>query len=350
MPTNKNALTRYALIDRMLANRHKAYSIQDITDELARRLPDYDQEPVTRRCVEKDINYLRYDSPFVVEVDEYWVDAADRNGRPMRKRCLRYSDPTYSIFKPKLTDEEKSILSTVLNTLGSFDGLENFEWLSDLRRSLNLAEPEPVILISKNLLVNSTLIARLFTAIRSEIVVNLHYHTFVDSATRTVAVIPRLLKEYNNRWFLIASACDTDKILTFPLDRIDSFDQNSSIPFKPLREDIRERYEDIIGVTYVEGTPAEEITFWVSDLSKDYVATKPIHESQTTVSGRKGEELRRVHPRLDGGRFFKIVCKRNYELIRELTSYGPELVVVAPASIKDEITRRIASTLSRYEP
>lgn len=40
MPANKNAMTRYALIDKMLANRQKAYSIQDITNLLAEKLPE----------------------------------------------------------------------------------------------------------------------------------------------------------------------------------------------------------------------------------------------------------------------------------------------------------------------
>ena len=30
-------------------------------------LPNYGQTPVTRRCVEKDIQYLEFDSPFNVE-------------------------------------------------------------------------------------------------------------------------------------------------------------------------------------------------------------------------------------------------------------------------------------------
>jgi hypothetical protein len=34
MPVNKNALTRYALLDKLLSNRRKAYSIQDMTDYL----------------------------------------------------------------------------------------------------------------------------------------------------------------------------------------------------------------------------------------------------------------------------------------------------------------------------
>ena len=70
-------MTRYALIDKILANRHKAYSIQDITNELAEKLPGFGQEPVSKRCVEKDLNYLEFDSPFDIEIEEYWVGAPD---------------------------------------------------------------------------------------------------------------------------------------------------------------------------------------------------------------------------------------------------------------------------------
>ena len=38
MPATKNAMTRYQMIDTMLANRNRAYSIQDITDELGEKL------------------------------------------------------------------------------------------------------------------------------------------------------------------------------------------------------------------------------------------------------------------------------------------------------------------------
>ena len=79
-------MTRYALIDKILANRHKAYSIQDITNELAEKLPGFGQEPVSKRCVEKDLNYLEFDSPFDIEIEEYWVGAPDKNGKSYSKR------------------------------------------------------------------------------------------------------------------------------------------------------------------------------------------------------------------------------------------------------------------------
>lgn len=342
-------MTRYALIDKMLANRHKAYSIQDITAELAEKLPEFGQEVVSKRCVEKDLNYLEFSSPFDVDIEEYWIDASDKNGRPYKKRCIRYSDPTFSIFKPKLTEDEKSVLSIALDTLGQFEGLENFEWLSDLKERLNLEEHQPLISLSKNIHSNSSLIARLYTAISIHQVIILCYHTFLNYEVKKVSIVPYLIKEYNNRWFLIASACDTGKILTFPLDRIDDFRIDYRNRYIPAPEDLSERYEDIIGVTLNEGHSLEQITFWVSDKSKDYVETKPIHGSQTRVRGNREEEtLRTNHPNLKEGAFFHMKCRQNYELIRELSSYGAELVVLSPDNIVKAIKDRLMLTLEAY--
>lgn len=349
MPATKNAMTRYALIDRMLANRTRQYSIQDITDTLNEKLPEFGQKPVSKRCVEKDLNYLEYDSPFDVEIEEYWIDAADKNDRPYRKRCIRYADPTFSIFKPKLTDDEKAVLSTALDALGSFEGLDNFEWLNDLIVRLNLEQHEPIISLSKNLLTNSTFIARLFTVIRLKQVITLKYHTFRNGEIRSVCISPYLLKEYNNRWYLIASASDTGRILTFPLDRIDDFSINTNVSYLSAPENLHERYEEIIGVTYNEESPLQKIVFWVSENSKDYVITKPIHGSQKFIRGEMDSQLRRNYPKLKDGKYFQIECRENYELIRELVSFGKDLVVISPSQIKDLIVSKIEQQFTAYK-
>lgn len=340
-------MTRYALIDQMLANRNRAFSIQDITETLAQQLPEFGQSAVSKRCVEKDLNYLEFDSPFDIELEEYWVDAIDKNDRPYRKRCIRYADPTYSIFTQKLSEDEKSILSTALDTLGDFEGLEYFEWLNDLRNRLNIQPQDPIISISKNLLNNSTLIARLYTAIRSQQVIRIEYHLFANPDIRLTDIIPRLIREYNNRWFLVASACDSGTILTFAIDRIEDITPIYTYPFIPLSENIEERFEEIIGVTFYDEAPLQKIIFWVSDISKDYVETKPIHSSQRTLR-KEQDNLRQTFTSLKGGEYYEIECRENYELIRELTSFGPELIVVSPHNIVEKIKQRLKDMQNRY--
>ena len=258
-------------------------------------------------------------------------------------------DPTFSIFKPKLTDDEKTVLSTALDALGSFEGLDNFEWLNDLTVRLNLEQHEPIISLSKNLLTNSTLIARLFTVIRLKQVITLNYHTFRNDEIRSVSISPYLLKEYNNRWYLIASASDTGRILTFPLDRIDDFSINTNVSYLSAPENLYERYEEIIGVTYNEDNPLQKIVFWVSENSKDYVITKPIHASQKVIRGEMDSQLRRNYPRLNDGKFFQIECRENYELIRELISFGSDLVVINPSHIKESIKSKIEQHYTAYK-
>ena len=73
-----------------------------------------------------------------------------------------------------------------------------------------------------------------------------------------------------------------------------------------------------------------------------------IHASQCQYKGEKEGEFRNRYPTLNEGAFFSIDCIPNYELIRELSSFGKELLVLSPSSIQDDIFNRIKSMLDSY--
>ena len=60
MPANKNAMTRYKILDELLSNRYHNYSLDDLTEEVNKRLAEMypDTDGVGRRTIEKDIEYL----------------------------------------------------------------------------------------------------------------------------------------------------------------------------------------------------------------------------------------------------------------------------------------------------
>lgn len=342
-------MTRYALLDHLLQDRRHNWSIQDMTDYLNERLPEFGQETVTKRTVEKDIQYLEWDSPFNVEFERFKVDAPTKSGDgAYKKPCLRYADPTFSIFHKALSEDERSLLASVLSTLGSFKGQPNFEWLEALATKLNVGEQPEIISMSKNISENSTLLAELYRAISCQAVITLHYHTFSDTEVKTVELSPYLLKEYNNRWYLLASPFDSDRILSFALDRIDGVEYNSGKPFKQPSEDFTERYEDIVGITFYDDKPVERILFWVSDDSKNFVNTKPIHGSQRRLSISEQERLHVDYPKLTDGDFFTIDCIENYELIRELASFGANLIVLTPEHIAQKVFDFANEMIKRY--
>ena len=139
------------------------------------------------------------------------------------------------------------------------------------------------------------------------------------------------------------------KLLSFALDRIDKFVPLPSRSYKEYDGDLNERFEDIIGVTLIDGNPLQTILFWVSDFSKDYVATKSLHESQRHYKGEREMELRQQYPKLENGAFFSIDCIENYELIRELSSFGKDLLVLSPADIQQKVRDRVAAQFQAYQ-
>lgn len=339
MPTNKNALTRYKFLDEMLSDRHHFYDIHDLTDNVNKKLITAGLPEVTQRCIEKDINYLEYD-PFFAEIERFRVSG---------RRCVRYADPSFSIFKKELSDEESNLILEVLNTIGQFDGLAHFEWIERFKKGLGLKERPKVICFSNNpYLRNSNLLGVLFDNISNQVVVELEYHTFSDTAKKTIVLHPYMLKQYNNRWYIIGAADSDKKILNFALDRIDKVISLPEVKFVPCEENLAERFEDIVGVTFYEDRALEHIVFWVSDSSKDYIITKPIHESQKHLKCNALDALLKKYPNLRSGAIFSIDCVPNYELIRELCSFGKELIVLEPSSIQDEIFKQISHMLEEY--
>lgn len=371
MPANKNAETRYQILDRLLANRYRHYSTEDlrqlVNEELAELYNDpVDKSPVGQRknqkeqankssvslrTIQGDINYLE-NGPFAADIEHYQIDAPSRNNpyKTVKKNCLRYRDRSFSIYQQKLTDEEKHLLGEAFTLLGQFDGLPNLEGLEKLRSGLNIKQKRQIISFTKNPLENSNLLGELFTVISQKQAVELHYHRFdTPDVDRQMVVHPYMLKEYNRRWFLIAAADVDGKLLTFALDRIDKVVPLPAKEYTPCDDDLNERFEDIVGVTLYEDRPLQTILFWVSDNSKDYVATKPIHESQVHHRGEKEEKLRRQYPMLEGGYFFSIECIENYELLRELTSFGKDLMVLSPANIQEKIIAMITEMAKGYQ-
>ncbi len=59
--------------------------------------------------------------------------------------------------------------------------------------------------------------------------------------------------------------------------------------------------------------------------------------------------MRKRFPMLKDGDFFRIDCKENYELIRELTSFGSELIVLEPSEIQEKVYKRIESMQEGYQ-
>ncbi len=340
MPKTKNATIRYKLLDDVLSDRHHNYSMNEITDRVNHQLEILGYIPVSKRCLEKDLEFLK-GRPFNAPVLHVRL-----NG----KACVKYRYSSYSIFTHELTKEEMSILYEVLNTVGQFDGLPNFDWLDSLRQQYKWNRHKKVLSFSSNpWLKNVNMMATLYEYIANEQVIEIEYKRFQDAESEKYLLHPYLLKQYNNRWYLVGLRPDINKIYTLPLDRIENFLTKAEEKFLRYDGDIEERFKDTIGITVYDDAVAQDIIFWISNNTSPYIITKPIHHSQKELTQEESIPYTKKYNLPDNGKIFKLHCTLNYELLQELVRNFHNIIVLSPDDLRNEIAEKVNRMQKNYD-
>lgn len=347
MPANKNALIRYRFLDELLSSR-VMYTRQELTDKLNENLAT----AVTKRCVEKDLVDIQ--DEWGIEYEEKIFDG---------KKYIKYADPSFSIFNKELSSEERTMLRSVLATVGQFDGLPNFEWLESMRVKLDKGSgsalasgafdsdiDEKFIQFSYNpYLKNSNMIAGLFQHIVSKEPISLEYKSFNSDAPIVELVSPYRLKHFNDRWYLLCCRMSDGRYSTYALDRMICFRAAENVKYMPCPVEIDEQFDDIVGVTYLKDEPVQRILFASGPKDVQFILTKPLHWTQRCPVELEQQELHKKYPNVPAEWvFLTIDCKWNFELITILFSYGERLVVLSPDRVRDDLKAKLERMKSCY--
>ena len=343
MPVNKDAMARYRIIDRMLADPSRDYT----TKEIHRAVRKECERDVTIRMIQKDIHALEdQDGPFRKKM----VRNAGGKG------TVRYEDQSEPLFYKELTGDEEEVLREVLKTLGQFEGLDNFSWFDLLKKKLSMkgeGVQRPLISFGRNdvLQIEGNLLGRLFTAISRKKVIRFRYKPFNtdDAPALEPTVHPYQLKQYNNRWYLLCTPIGTEKypfdpefIANYALDRfVGDFEYVDDIGFRDTPVDLEARYSEIMGVTLKKDEVCEDIYFAVKPEFVKYVETKWMHGNQLPLDSDSEDDFRKRYPGLADNRFFSIECRPNPELINRFASYAGLVTLVEPARLRDAVKERI---------
>lgn len=361
MPANKNAVVRYFILDRMLSDQHHYYTRTQLLNAVNDSLRGIDEAlQVSKRTIEMDLRDM--EDIFDIDLDESKIV----NG----KKVIRYADQTRSIFSKPLSDDEKMLLKEVLSTLGQFSGLDSFAWLDDLKTKLGdqlsfggsefdtgsgVPQRKVICFSSNEFLQNKEYLGWFFSAITNKKVVSITYRKFDAESAQEIIAYPYMLKQYRDRWYLLCTpTCDKKLpynphfIANIPLDRIEAYEEVQNIPYVECQVDIDELFDDIVGVTYYWDKPVEHVVFAVHKSSVNYIRTKPIHPYQAELSKEDQVKLKQANPKLGEFSFFSLNVKLNYELSAVLRSFGSNLVVLSPISLRKEMKENARKQLDYY--
>jgi predicted DNA-binding transcriptional regulator YafY len=285
-------------------------------------------EGVTPRTVAADLKFLR---------DELKAPLPERANKWSNYRYER----TFSIFEG-LDDTFAGTLGEVLALVRQLARNPQFAGLEDLllrleQRADALAHHESTSALhfEQTELKGREHLIVLYRHILEGRTLRLTYQPY-DQPAETALVRPCLLKEFNGRWFLLAWQAGRDEPRTLPLDRIVSFSPaDEALPER--RFDAERYFADLVGVT-PESAEAVIVRLRFSPRRGHYVATKKIHPSQRERRLEDGfwEMTLRVRP--------------NRELEARLLEFGPDVEVLEPAELRENIRDCLRRALARYEP
>ena len=333
MSGNKHALTRYRVLDACFSNRMRKYYIEDLVEKcseaLAERYPSGDVI-ISRRTIFDDLNDLEE------LVSEYGVEI--KRIQDGHKKYYRYDKENFSLFTKGFTEEELRLLRDNVQMLQRFKGLPSFEWMTSLVKKL---EDRVTIKSSVNTILSYEentdysgieWLKDCFDAIINQQPIKIEYRNFEGKEFKWV-IHPYYIKQYNNRWFLLGKNTDYSTLTNVPLDRIDNIEP-VHIGFIPNMEiDFDKYFEHIIGVT-VPNSHIQEIRLRFTPKRLQYVLTKPIHKSQKCMDPDNGIIMLQLIP--------------NKEFESLILSFGPDVEVIEPAELREQIYKRIEILYSLY--
>ena len=249
MPTNKNAAIRYQTLDKCFRDRRHRYYIEDLIDKCEEAIYYYNGVGgVSRRQIFEDIKFMESETGWSVPLER------KQDGRRV---YYRYSDPDFTINAQPLTEDEARQLRSVIITLRRFRGLPSNAWVDEVISNLEWrfglrGKQENMIGFEQNpYLRGLNLLPDIIDAATSHQTVRITYRNYKNCDEEyTVVVHPWYIKQYNNRWFLMAYDAEADRISNYALDRIQNFNIEEDVAYIPNKEvDFEHYFDDVFGVT-----------------------------------------------------------------------------------------------------
>ncbi len=189
----------------------------------------------------------------------------------------------------------------------------------------------------------SKYLSEIIEAVKGETVISFDYQSFKDDKPFRAVVHPYLLKEWNNRWFLIGLP-DKSRIekkapfFQYGLERIVGkikpeikIEFSKHIDFNP-----KTHFQNVIGVSIPENSAVEKIVLKVSARRAKYIATNSLHPTQTLFKETK------THKTF----VYKLIV--NPELVSLILSFGQDMEVMEPKELRYTIAGILTESRKQY--
>ena len=207
----------------------------------------------------------------------------------------------------------------------------------DMFNSLNLAQDlTPFIHLEKRRPQGTENLYGLLHAIKNRLQIKFTYQKFWEEELSQRLVEPYALKEFKNRWYIMAKDSKDNNIKSFALDRLTNLEITNLNYQYPDNYSIEQSYRYCFGIISPNDEEPQDIILSFDPFQGKYIKTLPLHDTQQVLVDND-EEMK-----------IKLKLCLTHDLVMELLSFGDNLKVIEPKSLADQIKQAHEKAYRQY--
>lgn len=207
----------------------------------------------------------------------------------------------------------------------------------DMFNSLNLAQDlTPFIHLEKRRPQGTENLYGLLHAIKNRLQIKFTYQKFWEEKSSQRLVAPYALKEFKNRWYIMAKDCKDANIKSFALDRLTNLEITNQTYQYPDNYSIEQSYRYCFGIISPNNEKPQNIILSFNPFQGKYIKTLPLHDTQQIL--------------VDNDEEVKISLKLclTHDLFMELLSFGDNMKVMEPKTLAEQIKQAHEKAFKQY--
>lgn len=176
----------------------------------------------------------------------------------------------------------------------------------------------------------------LLHAIKNQLQISFTYQKYWEVELTHRTVEPYALKEFRNRWYLLANDLKDQQVKSFAFDRLTELEITQK-RFKPSRNfNVNEYYKYCFGIISPSDHELQEVILTFDPTQGKYIKSLPLHETQEVL--------------VDDDREVRIKLKlyMTYDFLMEVLSYGENVKVISPDSLIESLKSNYLNALNQY--
>lgn len=156
------------------------------------------------------------------------------------------------------------------------------------------------------------------------------YQSYWNDRAHRSKVEPYCVKLFKQRWYMVARNPREGMVRIYALDRIQDIHKQEDMTFA-MPEDFsaEELFESCYGIIACDGTRVENVKLKVSGNQAKYFRSLPLHSSQRETFTCRNYSV------------FEYDVRPTFDFQQEILSHTPDVEVLAPPSLRQEIAWKI---------